>query len=73
MAIAVANVSSERRQYLPCDYFDGKTQRPEPWAEKKPYAPENLAKYVQANASAAHAQTTRVARGTPCPMAPRNG
>lgn len=55
------------------NYFDGKTPRPEPWAETKAYAPENLAKYVSEHQSAPHAQTTRVARGEPCPMVARTG
>jgi uncharacterized protein (DUF2235 family) len=55
------------------NYFDGTTTRPEPWAEKEPYAPENLATYLAANPAAPSAQTTREARGTPCPMVKRNG
>jgi uncharacterized protein (DUF2235 family) len=48
-------------------YFDGKTPRSEPWAEKK-YAPENLEKFIASSAAVSLTDTTRVARGQPCPL-----
>jgi uncharacterized protein (DUF2235 family) len=52
----------DRRQY-----YDGKSARPEPWAEKK-YAPENLEKFLAGRTQPTFAQTTRVLRNDPCPM-----
>lgn len=57
---AVHQATIDRRAY-----YDGNTTRPESWAEQK-YAPENLETFLKANPTAAFAQTTRIARGTPC-------
>lgn len=48
-------------------YYDGRTQRPEPWAEER-YAPENLEQYLARRNPVVFASTTRVSRGQPCPI-----